>query len=138
MLVFSFTVNTCIHHTSALRHYITVHAVVKQKKGEYNYCRSGISSDLLVTHRHAVAVIRRATGCTRAPIRRIPVRHLRARLLDQVLAVRISLRRPVSRIPGFAIRVVVHLVDGLQREVRRFVQEQEDEDGCEEVACWVK
>ncbi len=65
------------------------------------------------------------------------MRHLRARLLDQVLAVRISLRRPVTRIPGFAIRVVVHLVDGLQREVGRFVQEQEDEDGCEEVACWV-
>ena len=66
------------------------------------------------------------------PVRR---RICNARLLDQVPAVGVARRGPGARSPGLAARVIVHLVDGLEGEVRGLVQEEKDKHGCEEVAC---
>ena len=58
----------------------------------------------------------------------------RPRLLHQILPIRIPRRRPRPRRPRLARRVVVHLVDALEAELGRLVEEEEDDDGAGEVA----
>ena len=83
-------------------------------------------------------VVRRAARRARTARGLLDGCHLRgACLLDQIAPITVAWRCPGARVPRLAIRVVVHLVDRLEREVGGLVQEEEDKDRCEEVACCV-
>ena len=64
-----------------------------------------------------------------------PVLFRRPPRLHKLLPRREALGRPIARVPGLALRVAIHDVDVLEREVRRLVQEQVHDDRAREVAC---
>jgi|SRR6266404_1004820 len=88
-MLFSFMVNTCIHHTSALHHYITVHAVVEKK-----------------TKKNTITVVQALPTGTLWPIYvalESPFAEYRCAISARVFSISISLRHPLAaaRIPGF-------------------------------------
>ena len=54
--------------------------------------------------------------------------------LDEILAACEALGRPAGRVPWLAVRVAVHHVDALEREVRGLIEEEVDDDRAGEVA----
>ena len=62
------------------------------------------------------------------------VRFRSAALLDEVLARAEARRRPRTARPRLAVRVAVHHVDALEREVRGLIEEEVDDDRAGEVA----